>query len=217
MAQCVICGAEFDAQKNCVTCGADACKTARRSQVMAERWAAKRHVRTCEICGAEFRCHPSDKIVTCSPVCRAEKFRRLALATRTKNKKKCVCCGREFADSPSNSRVTCRRRECTDWARSAHAKPDYDAMRRGIAASPILQPDELHVNAREWRLVAPDGTLYVFRNLRNFIRQHRELFDDDQLLASGGRTDPIACGKLGHLRPGAKRPWKSWRGWRWEE
>lgn len=216
MSRCVICGAEFDARRNCVTCGSDACKFAHRSQVVTERWADRRNVKTCEICGMVFQSPPSDKTVTCSPGCREEKLRRLALATRPKNMKKCACCSREFADSPSNSRVTCRRRECTAWARSAHANPDYEAMRRGIAASPLLQPDERHVNAREWRLVAPDGTLYVFRNLRNFVRTHRELFDEDQLRVSGSRTDPIACLKLGHLRPGAKRPWKSWHGWRWD-
>ncbi len=216
MSICVICGKEFKAKNHCVTCGSEACKTDRRSQVMLDRWADKRNMRICEICGMEFQCHPSDKTVTCSPVCHAEKFRRQALKLRTKNVKICIICGREFADSPSNSRVTCRRKQCTAWARSNSANPDYEAMRRGIAASPLLQPNENHINARDWALIAPDGTEYRFRNLRHFIRNHQHLFTEDELRISGvGKTDPIACTKLGHLRPGAKYPYDSWHGWSW--
>jgi len=183
---------------------------------MLKRWADKRNMRICEICGTEFQCHPSDKTVTCSPKCRSEKFRRKALERQAKNIKICVCCGREFADSPSNARVTCRRKFCTAWARSNSANPDYEAMRRGIAASPLLQPDERHVNARDWALIAPDGTEYRFRNLRHFIRTHQDLFTEEELRISGQKNAaPIATFKLYHLRPGAKHPYESWHGWSW--
>lgn len=216
MSICVICGKKFTGKSHCVTCGSESCKATRRSQIMAEYWAGRRHMRICEICGKEFQCHPSAKTVTCSPKCRSEKFRRQALSLRTKNIKICVICGREFADAPSNTRVTCRRQQCTAWARSNSAKPDYEAMRRGIAASPLLQPDERHVNARDWALVAPDGTEYRFRNLRHFVRTHQHLFTEDELRISGvGKTDPLASVKLGHLRPGAKHPYDSWHGWSW--
>lgn len=91
-------------------------------------------------------------------------------------------------------------------------------MQRGIAASPLLQPDERHVNAREWALVAPDGTIYRFRNLRHFIREHQDLFTADELRLSGNsRNNFLASFKLGHLRPGAKHPYESWHGWRWAD
>lgn len=214
--KCIICGKEFTPRNHCVTCGAEACKMIRKSQVMTARWADRRNMKTCEICAREFQCPPSDKTVTCSPECRAEKFRRQALTLHTKHIKRCVCCGREFADSPSNKRVTCRRKGCTSWAHRQSANPDYEAMKRGIAASPLLQPDERHVNARDWSLVAPDGTVYQFRNLRHFIRQRQELFTAEELQLSGRNNPaPLASFAFGKLRPGVMNQVESWHGWKW--
>lgn len=222
--KCVICGAEFSAppSSGTVTCSKKCSAERRRRQRLAEP--SKRITKKCVICGNEFTVAPSmaEKFSTCSAACRAEYSRRRTTERRSAEKiwKKCAVCGRLFTSPPSATVTTCRRRECTRAARSLRAVERVEThipeMQAGLASSPICQPDERHHNAREWRLRAPDGTVYQFRNLRHFVRTHRELFSDDELETIKSGVCKAAF-YLGRLRPTLSSHLQSWHGWTWDE
>ena len=80
--------------------------------------------------------------------------------------------------------------------------------------SPLLQPDERHINARYYALRAPDGTVYRGRNINHFVREHSWFFDPDDLCERYKRTTRAALG-LSALRPTRKNQLPSWKGWTW--
>lgn len=76
---------------------------------------------------------------------------------------------------------------------------------------------ESNVSAEWWHMRDPRGIEYHFRNLRNFIREHRNIFTERQLECPGRdnpeRTRVENC--LGKLSPGTKNPATTAQGWSW--
>lgn len=215
MRTCCICGSP--AKRKCVTCASPACQTARRSQVMVVRHAeaGKRISRPCAVCGKVFtfpRCEEGHR-ATCGPVCREAYRQQNAIQREDKraNRKTCTICGASFKSPPSDLRVmTCGRPACHATAR-AEVVPTPESIRlmlEGARRSPILQPDEHHINAKSWSLRAPDGIVYRFRNLKHFIRQNPGLF-------GRGEAAARAFAGLGNLSPDRKNQRGSWHGWTW--
>lgn len=218
---CPICKCQFSVKPSSqvVTCGCAECKAERKAQIMRARQAQKRITIPCAVCGALFsfpRCEQGHH-ATCSKECGVEYRRRLATerAAARKNLRKCAACGKEFQCAPSSDRQTCSR-TCAAINRRlvAESNPEHLAvMRAGVAASPILQPDERHVNAKEWSLRSPAGDVHEFRNLRHFLRTHAELFDPCDLEPA---HNPRAAVYLGRLRPNDRlRQCHQWHGWTW--
>lgn len=113
--------------------------------------------------------------------------------------KNCLVCGREFSSPPSAGKVTCSR-ECKCKRRSqllrghkvsADAKTKISAaakergqtenLKKGTPAamvSPKAGRFETNSSAKDWTIMSPSGDVYNIVNLKNWIREHMDLFDD---------------------------------------
>ena len=105
--------------------------------------------------------------------------------------KHCPICGKEFKSPPSSKKVTCSK-ECSSinksnthqgkrnkWSDESRQRVSAlgmtDNLRKGTPAaqgSPIAGPFETNRNAKEWRLMAPDGTIYEVLNLALWLRNN---------------------------------------------
>lgn len=86
------------------------------------------------------------------------------------------------------------------------------------AASPKSGPFETNISAKDWHLLAPDGTAYHFRNLTLWLSRHPDLFDPDDLVEVRRGTRARLCraqSALGKLRPERTERRGSWKGWEW--
>ena len=224
---CIICGREFSCRPSDrrTTCGLPACRTERKRQQFAElqqHYAEyrKQHRVTvaCAVCGRLMElmtCRVGHR-QCCSQACSRELRRRNGLAQFGGGKQEvrtCVICGKSFRVSPSSSNSTCspgcRRRRMSQVG----ATHDLTEMQRGKRAAANCQPDQRHFAAKFWRLRAPDGTIYEFKNLAHFVRSHPALFEPEHLRLCSGHL--YATLMLGALRPDRARSIPSWRGWRW--
>ncbi|WP_069153765.1 hypothetical protein [Eisenbergiella tayi] len=73
---------------------------------------------------------------------------------------------------------------------------------------------EKHVNAKYWRIQAPDGKIYDCQNLLYFIKQNPDLFDGTPKQAFDGFAKIKAS-----IQGKRKNPCYTWKGWRlisWE-
>lgn len=100
---------------------------------------------------------------------------------------------------------------------------------RGIARE--QQPVLLNTNkqlrstdrAKWWSIKDPSGKVFQFVDLMQFIRTHKDLFNENDLLERiKGKTRAnykwSACNAyfgLATLRPDIKKPKTSWKGWTW--
>ena len=167
-------------------------------------------IRHCVICGGAFKCRPSDKIVTCSPDCKHARLQAQMTVRNAaiKNIKQCVVCGQNFQAPPSSTKVCCGR-DCESQRRSIAALEKLEihqkALKQGIAESPVLQPNENHCNAKEWILIAPDGTRHYCRNLAHWAREN---IGADWKNFRAGISRLLAT-----LEGRCKRPVHSYKGW----
>jgi hypothetical protein len=129
----------------------------------------------------------------------------------------CLICQRRVVYEGTRRRKTCGGAGCIgELKRRSRLTTPADCRRlSALHASPLAGPFATHFAAREWSLQGPDGTVYRFRNLSLFIREHRHLFDPEDT-----RVDRRGCCNvnvyLGKLRPRTDALyWKEWRGWRW--
>lgn len=111
--------------------------------------------------------------------------------------KKCLVCGREFNSPPSADVVTCsaeckknrrsqllRGHEVTSDTRKkiSMAAKEQDRSKnlsKGTPAamvSPKAGRFETNSSAKDWTILSPDGKIYNFVNLRNWIRQNLDKF-----------------------------------------
>lgn len=119
-------------------------------------------IRKCTECGAEFKCSPTDKKLTCSPECRSKRRSRLLKGRqRTEEERKALSmatAGRDMSNIQSSG---------TEAAK----------------ASPKGGRFTTNSSAKGWTLLSPDGVRYRCTNLMHFIREHAADFgiaaDDD--------------------------------------
>ncbi len=92
--------------------------------------------------------------------------------------------------------------------------------RASALKNPKLQSTELHIAAREWSLRAPDGQIHSVRNLKKFVRDNPELFDESDVIwkAPEGKPQQAWCRAfqgLSRLRPSGAKTLEEWQGWTW--
>lgn len=112
-------------------------------------------IRKCLVCGADFKCSPSDKTVTCSAECKG--IRRSQLLK-----------GKKQSDETRLKKST-----------AARNRDNYDNLKGGTAAameSPKAGRFVTNSSAKRWILQSPDGTIYRCTNLSEFIRKNGKLF-----------------------------------------
>ena len=81
--------------------------------------------------------------------------------------------------------------------------------------NPLRGKFETNCHAEDWHLIDPQGREWSFRNLRHFIREHRELFSA-RLLEPVGKYEARCEPCLHKLSPrAAQRSMTSCGGWRW--
>lgn len=125
----------------------------------------------------------------------------------------CAVCGKAFRCPPSADTVCCSP-ACSKAHRQAlYASGVYDQntakMLTAKEASPLLQPNAQHVNAKSWVICAPNGKVYECRNLLNWCREHADLLPGAPRQAWGGLS------KIKYSMQGKRQrnPSKSWKGW----
>ncbi|WP_055884980.1 hypothetical protein [Methylobacterium sp. Leaf399] len=101
---------------------------------------------------------------------------------------------------------------------AARLAPHIEAREKAKHDSPLAGPWETNASAREWSLLAPDGTAHRFRDLALWLRERADLFDPaDVAERPQSRTgvSTNAQAQLGKLRPERRAGRKSWKGWTW--
>ncbi len=88
--------------------------------------------------------------------------------------------------------------------------------------NPKLRATSQHIAAKEWALRSPLGSIHRFRNLKQFIREHSDLFEAEDVVWKEVPERPSqawcrAFHGLGRLRPGNAKQLPEWNGWTWEE
>lgn len=81
-------------------------------------------------------------------------------------------------------------------------------MRQGFREKVDTMGPENFWTAKGWVICSPSGETYECRNLKNFIREHSELFDGTVKQAYDG-FQKIKASEQGKR----KRPTHSWKGW----
>ena len=102
-------------------------------------------------------------------------------------------------------------------ARARAALGPVSYIKRSVTAR---AQGEMHPLALAWSLQSPDGRIWQFCNLADFIRNHQELFTPEQLLFHGKRRgteqqQTKAQVRLGRLCPRRKTIQNTAFGWRW--
>lgn len=221
---CIICGKEFlvyakDPQKTC-------------SAICARKDPSLIETKICVVCGKEFTAYPGQQKTICSNECRRKRIvtkkcpvcRKPITDSRStycsykcagkarQNYRKCVVCGKEFATPPSSPKVTCSP-ACSHQHRSEyHKKPEHlsitTKMREAHNKKYAALPPEEYPNAKSWIIKSPAGIVYECRNLLNWCREHRDLYEGTPKQAWDGLS------KIKYSMQGKrKNPSSSWKGW----
>ena len=115
-------------------------------------------IKKCVVCGKEYKCPPTNNVLTCSPEC--SRKRRSELLK-----------GKEFkAETRQKLSEKAKERGFTD------------NLKKGTSAamkSPKMGRFDTNVNAKDWVLISPEGKIYECHSLSNFVRQNPEIFDID--------------------------------------
>lgn len=120
-------------------------------------------IRKCTECGAEFKCSPTDKKVTCSLECSRKRRSRLLQKHQVTDEAK------------------------AKMSKSAKAQDRSENLSKGTPAamhSPKAGRFVTNSSAKVWVLLSPEGIRYRCINLMQFIRDHAADFgipaDDDE-------------------------------------
>lgn len=130
-----------------------------------------------------------------------------------RNYKRCVVCGQDFAAPPSSEKICCSP-ECSHiWRTHRTQAGIYDKsihMANTISRSnPRMQRGEQNINAKSWRIQAPNGEIFECINLLDWFRNHADLIDGTPQQAWDGVT------KIKYSMQGKrKHPSFQWKGWK---
>jgi len=151
----------------------------------------------CEICGAPFTTRGAKKRGrrTCSAACKNKLIQKITSENSTGSPLICKACGKHFTtlDTTSHHRwVTCSP-ECRHalrsetakktkrdnlnnrykgWAKTIHREQSKEGVKMGAS----------HLRAVHCVLVSPDGEVFEFTNLQEFVRTHENLFLPEDLV-----------------------------------
>lgn len=148
-------------------------------------------IKKCIICGADFKCPPSAKKVTCSPVCRSERARRVA----------------------SHKRPEAVRQKISQSAKGRDMSAIQGKGTTAAQKSPKGGRFETNSSAKEYILISPDGDKIIVVNLRNWARANSHLFDVDTE-PTDENVDRICHGFYKILSNTIQnKPGQSYKGW----
>lgn len=143
--------------------------------------------------------------------------------------KTCVVCGESFKASPTDKKVTCGLLACVSenksrthtgkkypWSEEARLRNktgvQTDELKLGAPAahaSPLAGPFETNQHAKIWWVVSPEGSCYEVRNLRNFCREHADLFAPDHWEKARAGLGQVQAWLIGKT-PRTVSQWKGW-------
>lgn len=101
------------------------------------------------------------------------------------------------------------KQSATHKQRASEDPAIVEKMIVGHALAPHTGKFPTHKDAKEWSLRSPEGEVFLFRNLRHFIREHPEFFGASELDFSRAKSG------LGKLRPSRKYGLTTWKEWSW--
>lgn len=116
-------------------------------------------IKYCVECGAEFSASPSDKKVTCSKECLKKRRSRLLKGHKVTDRTK------------EKIRVAAQKRGYTD-----NLKKGTPAAQK----SPKAGRFNTNSSAKMYQIKSPEGKIYSFTNLHNWIRNNIELFNCEE-------------------------------------
>lgn len=152
MCKCTLCGKNkpINAQDlkrgTAISCGC----------YMAYNGKVNRNRKICIICGKSFECHPSDKTVTCSDICKKEYARK-----------------RQLGKTISHD----TRKKISKKAKDRDISVLQSVGTEAAKHSPNSGRFETNVNAIDWHLISPNGKHYYFHSLNFWLRKNgMELF-----------------------------------------
>lgn len=157
-------------------------------------------LKKCVICGATFKAPPSDKKVTCSPVCRS---RRAALAAK-------ASAGRTWSTEK-------KARRANDPDVIAKLASIQQIGSQAALAIPEGQRGPQNRESKVWELIDPDGNHITVTNLLDWARNNYTLFEPpcDDVDAAARRVSngimTIATSMRGARS--RQRPVSSYKGW----
>jgi len=133
----------------------------------------------------------------------------------------CVVCGAEYRKRHEET-LTCSKKckyELVARKLRGVATCSAEALEQGTEKRlehPLCGPFVTNCHAKDgWALVSPDGDVYTFRNMSNFVREHKELFDECDIV--GCETgNSLAAHQLRRLNPMRRGHIRSWKGWEWK-
>lgn len=108
-------------------------------------------IRKCTECGAEFKCSPTDKKVTCSKECSSKRRSRLLQKHHVSDETK-----------DNISKVAKKQDRSQNLSKGTPAAMQSPKAGRFVTNS----------SAKGWVLLSPEGVLYKCTNLMQFIREH---------------------------------------------
>ncbi|MGN7457447.1 hypothetical protein ACTHPH_21770 [Paenibacillus pasadenensis] len=154
----------------------------------------------CKVCGGERGRNKN----ACSRKC---------YSTLRQNVKKCIICRLPFSAPPSSDKVTCSiqcsKKNRQNLAAAGTFSAGIQKAHIALPHKPLTGRFDTHVNAKEWTIQAPDGTIHSCRNLKNWLRQHEDLLDGTVKQAWDGIV------KIKYSMQGKrKNPSYQWKGWR---
>lgn len=104
----------------------------------------------------------------------------------------------------------------SEWGSGYRKLRTAAATQKSVAAMHLK--GEGHECSKPWKVRSPDNLVYMFKNVRHFVRNNPHLFDaEDVKWRKSGRAGPLVCRAalgLTSLSPRAKRAKLSWKGWR---
>ena len=214
--KCACCGKQFDVYKKIGKravykfCSTKCAGKYRHNEALAE----------CEACGKRFIKKNTDSRY-CSLVCYADERRQV-------EKIKCGECGKLFMQSRIKEKYcsqSCAGKSTTKkaWEKGLfkNMKKNPEAQSEAAKANwasgkfegTSCEAGPNHHAGRIWRLRDPNNRTYQFKNLCEFVRNHPELFDPDDVIWGDGK--PRAVSGLQSISARSKHAHCSWKGWTW--
>ena len=158
--------------------------------------------RICPVCGKMYKTYKNRNIRSCSMECYAKS---------KLNYKTCAICGKSFQCAVSNMSKCCSKKcSAENRRRQKYVLDSLEKAHKGYGKSDICQPNENFFGARLWKIQSPEGEVYEFRNLMNFIREHGNLFKDSTIKQAWDGISKLKYSAQGKR----KRPSYSYKGWK---
>src|SRR5260370_26772388 len=117
--------------------------------------------------------------------------------------------------SPESLRRMAVKLSRTLKGRVTRKTPISDSEKEKRRAMSIAQRGPGHPCEKPWRLRSPDNQVFIFKNLRHFVRTHQHLFEPEDLIKRSYGARSRACAGIYRLSPRSKNQVDRWKNWTW--